>query len=285
MARRPLLASASSRWATTTTRISSQRGALSALQHAAILTYDTTSKTKNSYDYYNTHTFVRYFCAAPSPTDKNDEQESLLTKTFKTVLTPQNQFYALVAGGTIGAYGISRVFLTFTNFFTHLTPTVVAKWGFYTGFGSATRTYYFVMKWHVYTECFCWMRALFILPCLLYYRVAQFRFCTTLSWSKILHFFVPSLVTGIFLTNINPFFLFGFYSIMNFLAFYYSYDQKWSVDWPPWHLNVCISVPTRSTTIVSSGSKMIPWYKNIWAMAFNPEVYDRIGWILENSRW
>lgn len=143
LARQPLLATAS-RW-TTTTRIS----ALSALQNAAILTYDTTtSKTKNSYDYYNSHTNLRYFCAAPSPTDKNDDSnESIITKTFKTVLTPQNQFYALVAGGTIGAYGISKVFLTFTNFFTHLTPTTVAKWGFYTGFGCATSTFIFILQY------------------------------------------------------------------------------------------------------------------------------------------
>lgn len=57
---------------------------------------------------------------------------------LSAVFTPQNQFYALVAGGTVGAYIVSRGVLQFTSFFTHLTPTVVAKWGFYTGFGTAS---------------------------------------------------------------------------------------------------------------------------------------------------
>jgi hypothetical protein len=51
---------------------------------------------------------------------------------------PQTQFYGLVVGGTFGTYVLSRVVIGFTGFFTHLTPTVVAKWGFYTGFGTAT---------------------------------------------------------------------------------------------------------------------------------------------------
>ena len=57
---------------------------------------------------------------------------------LSAVFTPQNQFYALVAGGTVGAYLVSRGVLQFTSFFTHLTPTTVAKWGFYTGFGTAS---------------------------------------------------------------------------------------------------------------------------------------------------
>ncbi|CAB9519531.1 expressed unknown protein [Seminavis robusta] len=84
---------------------------------------------------------VRFFAAAPNPDKKEESEEeggSFITRTFKQVLTPQNQFYALVAGGTIGAYGISRIFLSFTTFFTHLTPTTIAKWGFYTGFGCAS---------------------------------------------------------------------------------------------------------------------------------------------------
>lgn len=83
---------------------------------------------------------IRFFSAPPpDPKEKEEEQEgNILSRTVKNVLTPQNQFYALVLGGTVGAYGISRVFLVFTKFFTHLTPGVVAKWGFYTGFGCAT---------------------------------------------------------------------------------------------------------------------------------------------------
>jgi hypothetical protein len=64
--------------------------------------------------------------------------ENTKHQIMSAVFTPQNQFYALVAGGTVGAYIISRGFLQFTSFFTHLTPTIVVKWGFYTGFGTAT---------------------------------------------------------------------------------------------------------------------------------------------------
>jgi len=122
--RRPMLASA--RWAGR----SLPRGSFSALQNAFVVTW---KQEKEEHG-------VRFFCAAaPDPKEKSDEEEgSFISRTFKSVLTPQNQFYALVAGGTVGAYGISRVFLAFTGFFTHLTPTVVAKWGFYTGFGCAT---------------------------------------------------------------------------------------------------------------------------------------------------
>ena len=73
---------------------------------------------------------------------EDDEELSFLQRTQKslmsTVLTPQNQFYALLAGGSIGAFVVSRGILSFTSFFTHLTPTTIAKWGFYTGFGTAT---------------------------------------------------------------------------------------------------------------------------------------------------
>jgi len=48
------------------------------------------------------------------------------------------QFYALVAGGTVGAYLISKGLMSFTGFFTHLSPLVVAKYSFYTGFGTAS---------------------------------------------------------------------------------------------------------------------------------------------------
>lgn len=124
-ARRPLLATA--RFA-----LRGKSGAFSALQNAVLFTWKEESQTASIPP--------RFFSAAPNPKEKEDDsdQGSFITKTFKSVLTPQNQFYALVAGGTIGAYGISRIFLGFTNFFTHLTPTVVAKWGFYTGFGCAT---------------------------------------------------------------------------------------------------------------------------------------------------
>lgn len=83
---------------------------------------------------------MHYFSSSSKEDDKPPEGFIASTKhqIMSVVFTPQNQFYALVAGGSVGAYFISRAFLQFTSFFTHLTPTVVAKWGFYTGFGTAS---------------------------------------------------------------------------------------------------------------------------------------------------
>ena len=119
------------------------RGAISSFQDAFVMVthgkyHTTNNSSSNTYQQPVQMGSIRYFAAAPSPESKGDEEEGIVRRIFHQVLTPRNQFYALVAGGTIGAYGISRVFLAFTNFFTHLTPTVVAKWGFYTGFGCAT---------------------------------------------------------------------------------------------------------------------------------------------------
>ena len=109
------------------------KGSFSALRNAAEYTWK--QETHN-------HVLapVRFFSAGPDPKE-NKEEENIISRTFKSVLTPQNQFYALVVGGSVGAYAISRVFLGFTSFFTHLTPTVIAKWGFYSGFGCASREY------------------------------------------------------------------------------------------------------------------------------------------------
>mmetsp|Transcript_15076 Transcript_15076/g.16697 ORF Transcript_15076/g.16697 Transcript_15076/m.16697 type:complete len:297 (+) Transcript_15076:102-992(+) len=73
-----------------------------------------------------------------STSEGDDENTTIQGRLLSRIFTPTNQFYALVAGGSIGAYALSRLFLGFTNFFTHLTPTVIAKWGFYTGFGTAS---------------------------------------------------------------------------------------------------------------------------------------------------
>lgn len=83
---------------------------------------------------------IRCFSANP-PNDaekKSTESTSTKDRILASILTPKNQFYALVAGGSLGAYAFSRMVLGFTNFFTHLNHSIVAKWGFYTGFGSAT---------------------------------------------------------------------------------------------------------------------------------------------------
>ena len=113
-----------------------RRGSLSALQNAVVLAWKGDERQNHILPGLIN---VRFFSAAPDPKEKDSGEEgNVITRTFRTVLTPRNQFYALVAGGTIGAYAISRVFLGFTTFFTHLTPTVIAKWGFYTGFGCAS---------------------------------------------------------------------------------------------------------------------------------------------------
>lgn len=73
-----------------------------------------------------------------------EEPKGFLARTqnqiLTSVLTPQNQMYALMGAGTIGAYFVTRSVLSFTSFFTHLTPTTIAKWGFFTGFGTASGT-------------------------------------------------------------------------------------------------------------------------------------------------
>eukprot|EP00977_Amphora_coffeiformis_P005023 scaffold1064_cov85-Amphora_coffeaeformis.AAC.12 len=72
-----------------------------------------------------------------SSSPSEDKDNSTWNRIVRQVTTPKNQFYALVAGGAVVSYGLSKMFLLVTGFFTHLTPTVVAKWGFYTGFGTA----------------------------------------------------------------------------------------------------------------------------------------------------
>jgi len=100
---------------------------------------------------------IRAFSSStPTPTTKEDKKgdeyseetknknlNSISLQSFRQdilskVLTPKNQFYALVGGGTMGAYLVSKGLLAFTNFFAHLNPAYVAKYGFYTGFGAAT---------------------------------------------------------------------------------------------------------------------------------------------------
>jgi len=66
--------------------------------------------------------------------------ESTKNQIMNMIVTKSKdlQFYALVAGGTVGAYIISKGLMSFTGFFTHLSPLVVAKYSFYTGFGTAS---------------------------------------------------------------------------------------------------------------------------------------------------
>eukprot|EP00525_Craspedostauros_australis_P012103 CAMPEP_0198133002 /NCGR_PEP_ID=MMETSP1442-20131203/59338_1 /TAXON_ID= /ORGANISM="Craspedostauros australis, Strain CCMP3328" /LENGTH=304 /DNA_ID=CAMNT_0043794105 /DNA_START=525 /DNA_END=1439 /DNA_ORIENTATION=- len=85
---------------------------------------------------------LRHFSATPPPQPddkpKDDKGMTGVRGILSQIVTPQNQFYALVAGGGVVTYIVSRIFLGFTSFFTHLNPAVVVKYGFYTGFGTAT---------------------------------------------------------------------------------------------------------------------------------------------------
>lgn len=78
----------------------------------------------------------------PLCSSKSDKSSGIFNsakdRIIDTVLTPRNQFYALVAGGSLGGYFISKGLLSFTGFFTHLSPITVAKYSFYTGFGTAS---------------------------------------------------------------------------------------------------------------------------------------------------
>ena len=90
---------------------------------------------------------IRFFSSAPTPPpptpkDEEEQDQGIVSRVMGQIITPRNQFYALAAGGTIGAYLISRGFLAFTSFFTHLHPAFVARWAFYTGFGCATGKFF-----------------------------------------------------------------------------------------------------------------------------------------------
>jgi len=53
-------------------------------------------------------------------------------------MSPENQAYFTIAGGTIGTLLFAKGMMSFTSFFTSLSPAVVAKYGFYLGFGTST---------------------------------------------------------------------------------------------------------------------------------------------------
>eukprot|EP00593_Proboscia_inermis_P000300 CAMPEP_0171298014 /NCGR_PEP_ID=MMETSP0816-20121228/6779_1 /TAXON_ID=420281 /ORGANISM="Proboscia inermis, Strain CCAP1064/1" /LENGTH=291 /DNA_ID=CAMNT_0011772749 /DNA_START=42 /DNA_END=917 /DNA_ORIENTATION=+ len=112
----------------------------------------------------------RHFSSSPP---KNIEEnkppgtiETIRSNVMNTVFSKQTQFYGLVTGGTFGAYIISKGFLSLTSFFSHLNPTIVAKYGFYTGFGTAsllggliavTVDNLYIRADPVYRYCFNWV--------------------------------------------------------------------------------------------------------------------------------
>lgn len=99
-----------------------------------------------TYRFHSPRLSARHFSSGvPTCLSKSEEDdtssgvfESMKHRFIDTVVTPKNQFYALVAGGSLGAFIISKGLLSFTGFFTHLSPITVAKYGFYTGFGTAS---------------------------------------------------------------------------------------------------------------------------------------------------
>jgi hypothetical protein len=79
---------------------------------------------------------IRHFSTRVDP--PSDESSDPPPSTFLArAFTPQVQTYLMIGGGAVGTLLVARVVVSFTSFFTHLTPLVMAKWGFYMGFGTA----------------------------------------------------------------------------------------------------------------------------------------------------
>ena len=73
-----------------------------------------------------TNTLSRCLSTAPPNNDKEPKSKSILSQ----IVNPQTQGYFVVAGGTLGTLLVGKAIIGFTSFFTHLAPTVVAKYGF-----------------------------------------------------------------------------------------------------------------------------------------------------------
>ena len=71
---------------------------------------------------------------SPSPSPSPKTKTGLLGK----ILTPKVQNYFFAASSVGGTLLVAKLAMNFTSFFTHLTPQLVGKWGFYTGFGTAS---------------------------------------------------------------------------------------------------------------------------------------------------
>ena len=102
------------------------------------------STRRSNFSYGSTHTIgsFRYFSSPPTsgkPQETNEEPDEAASSSFLgRILTPQTQTYLMVGGGALGTLIVGRTVLSFTSFFTHLTPMTMAKVGFYMGFGTAT---------------------------------------------------------------------------------------------------------------------------------------------------
>eukprot|EP00934_Nitzschia_sp_Nitz4_P004091 Nitzschia sp. Nitz4//scaffold26_size159584//119677//120796//NITZ4_002509-RA/size159584-snap-gene-0.24-mRNA-1//1//CDS//3329545136//4081//frame0 len=126
---------------TTTTRACGHRGSL--LRGRMTGTSGSLWTMNNKVGSYPTGVQCQSLVSFSSSPPENEEGiRGVLKRTqsqvIGTVLSPQYQFYALIGAGSVGAYFFTRGVLSFTSFFTHLTPTTIAKWGFFTGFGTAS---------------------------------------------------------------------------------------------------------------------------------------------------
>ena len=80
---------------------------------------------------------VSHFSTQSNNESEPEHQEAASNTLLGRVLTPQIQTYLMIGGGAVGSVVIARTVLSFTSFFTHLTPMTMAKYGFYLGFGTA----------------------------------------------------------------------------------------------------------------------------------------------------
>jgi len=91
------------------------------------------SQSKRKQHQYNTHQQqLRSF----SSTGSSDEEKAQDSGVLGKIISPKNQTYVFLGGSVLGTLGIAKIAMNFTSFFTHLTPQLVGKWGFYTGFGT-----------------------------------------------------------------------------------------------------------------------------------------------------
>ena len=100
-------------------------------------TSNTTSA--NSLPHFHTTDHRRLFSSSSiTPEDGEGGDEEAKGGILGKIISPTVQRYVFAAGSVIGTLGVAKVAMNFTSFFTHLTPQLVGKWGFYTGFGTAT---------------------------------------------------------------------------------------------------------------------------------------------------
>lgn len=79
---------------------------------------------------------IRTFSTNPSSSDSDPPPPA--SGLLATIISPKIQNILFASGSVIGTLAVAKLAVNFTSFFTHLTPQLVGKWGFYTGFTTAT---------------------------------------------------------------------------------------------------------------------------------------------------